>query len=71
MWTVSQVASQSENGSDGQSIEFKLDLIDEAPTPVFARLDRSHDGMFGRVEMFGRVFVLRRIAATDVATDHA
>jgi hypothetical protein len=27
--------------------------------------------MFGRVEMSGRVFVLRRIAATHMAADHA
>jgi hypothetical protein len=64
---VSQVASQSENGSEGQSVEIELDVIDVAPTPIFAWFERLHDGMLACVEMFGRVFVLRGIAATHVA----
>jgi hypothetical protein len=67
---VSQVASQSENGSDGQSVKLKLDVIDVAPSPIFARFERLHDGMFRRMEMFGGVFVLRGIAATHMAADH-
>src|SRR5579863_7650339 len=70
MWTVSRVASQSENGSDGHSVEIELDVIDEAPAPILSRLERFHNGMPGGVEMFGRVFILRRIAATHVAANH-
>jgi len=47
MWSVSQVFSQSEKGSGGHSGEIKFDLIDIAPAPVFTRLIRLYDGMFG------------------------
>jgi len=42
-------------------------LIDKAPHPVFAGLDRLYDGMFGRVEMFRCVLVLGGIATPNVA----
>jgi hypothetical protein len=71
MWTVSQVASHSANGSGGQSIELKLDLIDVAPSPVFTWFNRFHDGMFGRMKMFGGVFVFGRVAAPDMAATQA
>jgi hypothetical protein len=38
---------------------------------MVARLDRPHDRMPARMEMFRRVFVLRRIAATHMAAYHA
>jgi hypothetical protein len=63
MWTVSQVGSQSENGSEGQSgdplVELKLDVIDVTPSPIFAWFDRLHNRMFGGVKMPRRVLVLR------------
>jgi len=65
------VFSQSAYGSAGQSAEVKLDLVHVAPSPVFARFDGSDDGMPHGAKMFRCVFVLRRIAATDVTTDHA
>jgi hypothetical protein len=71
MWSVSQVFSQSANGSGGHSGEIKSHLIDVAPAPVFARLVRLDDGMFGCVEVLRGVPVLGRIAAADVAAGHA
>jgi len=71
MWSVSQVFSQAGKGSDGHSGEIKLYLVDIAPAPVFARLVRLYDGMFGGVKVFGRVFVLRGIATTDMTAAHA
>jgi len=68
---VSQVFSHGEKGSDGHSGEIKFYLIDIAPAPVFARLVRLYDGMFGGVKVFGRVFVLRGIATTDMTAAHA
>ena len=58
MWIVSQVFSQAEKGSGGHSGEIKFYLIDVAPAPVFARLVRFYNGMFGGAKVFGRVFVL-------------
>src|SRR5207253_10499626 len=49
----------------------ELDLVDVAPTPVFSRLERLHDGMAGGVVMLGGVPVRRGIAAADVATGQA
>jgi len=37
------------------------------PHPRLARLDRSHQGVFRGMEMFGRVFVLRRIATPHMS----
>jgi hypothetical protein len=38
-------------------------LIDVAPHPILARLDRLHQGMMIGVIVLARVFILRRIAA--------
>jgi hypothetical protein len=46
-------------------------FVDVAPDPVFAGLDGAHDGMGGLMKMFGGVLVLRRIAAADIAAQHA
>ena len=43
----------------GASLEVELQFIDVTPTPVLARLERTHDGVLGRVEVLGRVLVLR------------
>src|SRR5258708_39093023 len=71
MWSVSQVLSHSANGRAGHSGEIKCHLVYVTPAPVFTWFDRSHDGMLGRVKVFGRVLVFRRIATTHAATDHA
>ena len=42
-----------------------------APSPVFSRLKGLHYRMLGLMEVFGGVFVLRRIAAADVTADQA
>ena len=47
------------------------DLVDVTPSPVFARLKRTHDGMLGLSEVFRGVFVLRGVAAADVAAGRA
>jgi hypothetical protein len=39
------------------SIKFDFDLIDEAPPPVFAGLERFHDRVLGVLKVFGGVFV--------------
>ena len=61
------------NGFEGEmrskqlQLRFELYLIDKAPHPVFAGLDRLYDGMVGRVEMFRCVLVLGGIATPNVA----
>jgi hypothetical protein len=50
---------------------FNHDLVDVTPSPVLARLERSHDRVLGLSEVFGGVFVLRRVAAADVTTNLA
>jgi len=47
------------------------DLIDVAPAPVFAWLEGLDDWVFGRMEVFGRVLVLRGVATANMPTDEA
>lgn len=47
------------------------DLIDVAPAPVFAGLEGLDDRVIGRMEMPGRVRVLRGVATAHVSTDEA
>jgi hypothetical protein len=47
--------------------EVEHHFIHVTPPPRVGRKKRFHDGMTARVEMFGGVLVLRRIAAADVA----
>jgi hypothetical protein len=47
------------------------DFVDVAPDPFFSGLDRPHHGVAGVMKMFCGVFVLRRIAASDIPADHA
>src|SRR5919199_4787439 len=42
-------------------------LVDEAPAPVLARLDRTHDWVAARDLMRARMLVRRVVAAADVA----
>jgi hypothetical protein len=46
-------------------------FVNVAPDPLFSGLNRSHHGMAGVMEMFGGMFVLRRITAAHVPADHA
>ena len=71
MCSVSQVLSHSANGRDGHSGEIKLHLIYVAPAPGFAGFDGTHNGMFSGVKMLGGMFILGRIAAADLAANHA
>jgi hypothetical protein len=68
---VSHVFSHSANDSAGQSAEVKFDLVHVAPAPVLSRLEGPDDGVTRGVIMLRRVFVLRRVAASNVAADHA
>jgi hypothetical protein len=56
---------------DFDSREIEFDFVDEAPAPVFTGFDRSHDGMLGGMKVLGRVAILGRIAAADVAANRA
>jgi hypothetical protein len=47
------------------------DFVDVAPDPFLSRLDRPNQGMAGVMEVFGGVFVLRRIAASHIPANHA
>ena len=60
-----------ESGSYAGSTEIELHLVGVAPAPGLSRLNRAHDRMVHRVEVPGRVLVLRRVAAADVAAFHA
>ena len=49
--------SESARGEKYARLWLEFDLIDEAPHPVFARLDGLHDRMLRGMKMFGGVFV--------------
>jgi hypothetical protein len=51
--------------------KIEFDFVNEAPAPVFAWLERTHDGVLGAVEMLGGVLVFGGVAAADVAALHA
>src|SRR5436305_15290005 len=57
----------------GLEYDSELDhhLVDVAPAPVLARLERAHEGVVGGVEVAGGVVVLRRVAVADVAAGEA
>src|SRR5215831_3790488 len=46
-------------------------FVHKAPHPIFAGFDGLHQRMGGRVKVFCRVAILRRIAAAHVAADQA
>jgi hypothetical protein len=46
-------------------------IVDVTPAPIFARFERSHDGVFCFFEVLGGVLVFGGIAAADVAADLA
>jgi hypothetical protein len=43
------------------------DLIHITPAPILARLYRTHNRVLGRMKMFGRMFVYRRVATAHMA----
>ena len=45
----------------------RRELVDVAPHPAFAGFDGAHQGMLTVMKMFGRMLVLGRIAATNIA----
>jgi hypothetical protein len=47
------------------------DLVDVTPSPVFARLKGSHNGVLSLSEVLRGVPVLGGVAAADVATSFA
>jgi hypothetical protein len=53
------------------SREVEFEFVDEAPAPGFAGFEGFHDGVLGRMKMFGGVLVLGRVAAADVAAFEA
>ena len=59
---------------EGETIASHLprkNLVHVAPDPAFAGLNRANQRMGGRVEVFGCMLVLRRIAAADISANHA
>src|SRR5438552_2693772 len=53
------------------SRELHSDLVDIAPAPVLAGLERGDDRMLRRMVVLGRVLVLRVVATADVAAGPA
>ena len=51
--------------------EVEFDFVDVAPTPGFAGLERTHDGVFRAMEVFGGVLVFGGITAADVSAFEA
>jgi hypothetical protein len=50
---------------------FVKHIVNVAITPIFAFFKRFDDRVVGRVKMFRRVFIGRRIAAADVTANFA
>src|SRR6202008_3465142 len=67
----SMAKKQREPALRSRSSRFHQDLIDVAPAPVLARLERGNDRVLRRAEVLGRVFVLRLVATPDVAAGPA
>ena len=57
--------------SESTRREIQFEFIDVTPAPIFSGLDRSHDGMRGRMEVFRGVFIFGRIATTDMPAAQA
>jgi hypothetical protein len=51
----------------GRSGKVQFQVVDVAPAPSLAGLERLHDRVLSAVEVLGGVFVFRRVAATDMA----
>jgi hypothetical protein len=54
-----------------KSLLLQNHLVDVAPAPVLARLDRLHDGMLGTMKMLRGMFIFGGIAATHVSANQA
>jgi hypothetical protein len=68
---TAQVLMVAEMSLPEGSIKVEFNLIDVTPSPILTRFDRPYDRMRGRMEVFCRMLVLRRIAAPDVPAAHA
>src|ERR1700733_6692536 len=66
-----RIADSKSAAGKCQSAEVELHLVDVAPAPGFTGLDGAHDGVFGVVEVFGRVLIFRGVPAADMAALHA
>src|SRR4029077_11256975 len=53
------------------SFQEHLDLVDEAPAPIFSGLERGDDGMFGGDEVLACMPILRIVAAPHVSASSA
>ncbi len=53
-------------GIKSRSSKLEHHLVDVTPTPVFSRLKRLDNWVVSRVEVFGGVLILGRIAATNM-----
>ena len=62
--TVREFATDSQCGTTTSQLDH--DLIDVAPAPVFAGLERLYDRVVGGVEVPGGMLVLRGIAAANM-----
>lgn len=49
---------------------FEKYLIDVAPTPILTSFERLDDRVLSRMEVLGRVLILRAVATTNMAADH-
>jgi hypothetical protein len=65
---------QSRNRADRRGLRSQFSrfhLVDIAPDPGFSGFDGANQWMLGVMKMFGRMFVFRRITATDMSADEA
>lgn len=53
--------------AEWRSGKVQFQVVDVAPAPSLAGLERLHDRVLSAVEVLGGVFVFRRVAATDMA----
>jgi hypothetical protein len=59
-------SDKSNSPCEEQRLWFDDHLVHIAPHPIFPGLEGLNNGMLGGMKMFGGVFVLGGIAATDV-----
>jgi hypothetical protein len=48
-------------------VDLEVELVDEAPPPILARLVRADQRVLGGAEVLAGVAVRRRVAAADVS----
>src|SRR5690242_11745154 len=65
--SAARLQTSDNSGEDKGSVIFEHEFVDVAPHPGFTGLLCADDGMLRSVKMLGGVFVLRGVAAADVA----